>query len=140
MYCPVLGHSSHQLASLGWRCTRCGKYQTSQRVLYPMKSISHALKSKNSWRRRNRPFTRHIESSCVTFTYVSTSILAMGPWNGLKTWVDYLFPSVKVSGNGDIVFEEEDSEHEKGDTFLSFHRQAGRPLSRRALLAGYVSA
>jgi len=51
----------------------------------------------------------------------------MGPWNGLKTWVDYLFPSVKVSGNGDIVFEEEDSEHEKGDTFLSFHRQAGRP-------------
>jgi len=28
----------------------------------------------------------------------------------------------------------------KNDTFLSFHCQAGRPLSREALLAGYLSA
>jgi len=72
-----------------------------------------------------------------------------GTTNGLKTWVAYLFPAVggpledfqapvenrrivramKASENGDIVFEEDDGEHEKGDTFLSFHRQAKRPLS-----------
>ena len=57
--------------------------------------------------------------------------------NGLKTWVDYFFPAMgipledlqapmedrrvakamKASGNGDIVFEEDDGKHEKGDTF-----------------------
>jgi len=83
-----------------------------------------------------------------------------GTTNGLKTWVDYLFPimggplkdlqvpvddrriarAIKASGNGDIVFDEDDGEHEKGDTFFSFDRQAGRSLSRRALLAGYLSA
>ena len=48
--------------------------------------------------------------------------------------------AMKASGNGDIVFKEDDGEYEKGDTFLSFHRQARRPLSRRALLACYLSA
>jgi len=80
--------------------------------------------------------------------------------NGLKTWVDYLFlvvdgpleslqaamedrqiaRAMKASENGDIVFEEDDDEHKKGNTFLGFHRQAGRSLSRRDLLAGYLSA
>jgi len=40
----------------------------------------------------------------------------------------------------DIVYEEDNREYEKGDKFLSFHRQAGRLMSRKALLAGYLSA
>jgi len=44
------------------------------------------------------------------------------------------------SGHDDIVYEEDDEEYEKGDTFLSFHRQARRPLSRKTLLVGYLSA
>jgi len=36
---------------------------------------------------------------------------------------------MKASEKGDIIFEEDDCEQKKGDTFLSYHRQAGRPLA-----------
>ena len=68
--------------------------------------------------------------------------------NSLKTWVKYLFPILdKIledlqlvedvhitnmmvsSGHEDIVLDEDDGEYEKGDIFLSFHHQDGRPLS-----------
>jgi len=43
---------------------------------------------------------------------------------------------MKAGGHEDVL-EEDDSEYEQGDTFLSFHRQAKRSISRKALLAGF---
>ena len=40
---------------------------------------------------------------------------------------------------GDIVLEEDDGTYEKGDILRSFHHQARRPTSRKALLAGFLS-
>ena len=38
---------------------------------------------------------------------------------------------------GDMILEEEDGPYEKGDILLSFHHQARRPMSRKALLADF---
>ena len=38
-----------------------------------------------------------------------------------------------------VVLEEDDNIYEKGDTFKSFHHQARQPISRKALLAGFLS-
>ena len=40
---------------------------------------------------------------------------------------------------GDMVFEEDVGIYEKGDILRSFHHQARRPMSRKALLAGFLS-
>ena len=40
---------------------------------------------------------------------------------------------------GDIVLEEDNSIYEKGDILRSFHHQARQPMSRKALLAGFLS-
>jgi len=45
-----------------------------------------------------------------------------------------------TSGHIDVVLEEDDGEYEKGDTFLSFHHQAARPISRKTMLTDYLSA
>ena len=72
----------------------------------------------------------------------------------LKSWADYLFPTLEsvpeeihtlvadvdikgmmtVSGHGDIVLEEDNVIYERGGSFKSFHHQA-----RQALLAGFFS-
>jgi len=39
----------------------------------------------------------------------------------------------------DILLEEDEGIYEKGDTFKSFHHQAYQPISRKALLAGFLS-
>jgi len=82
-----------------------------------------------------------------------------GAKNSLKTWVDYLFPldgplesrqtpaddkriakAMRVNDHEDVVLEEDDGDYERGDVFLSFHCQAKIPISRKALLAGFLSA
>ena len=93
--------------------------------------------------------------------FASTSIYpSRGYINNLKSWVEYLFPvmdgplenlqtlvadrqiakAIKAGGHEDIVLEEDDCKYERGDTFLSFHFQASRLISRMTLLAGYLSA
>ena len=43
------------------------------------------------------------------------------------------------SGPGDINLEEDDKIYEKSNKFKSFHDQASLPISRKALLAGFLS-
>ena len=47
---------------------------------------------------------------------------------------------MKVGGHEDIVPKEDDGEYKWADTFLSFHREAEKPISQKALLAGFLSA
>ena len=46
---------------------------------------------------------------------------------------------VREHDQGDIVLEEDDGIYEKDDTLKSFHHQARQPISRKALLAGFLS-
>ena len=83
-----------------------------------------------------------------------------GNVNSLKSWVEYLFlvmdgplenlqtpvldkmiaKAMEVGEHEDVVLEVNDGEYERGDTFLSFHCQALRPIIWMTLLAGYTSA
>ena len=80
--------------------------------------------------------------------------------NSLKSWADYLFSNMENApeearfgvveedvlrmnrehDHRDIVLEEDDDIYEKGDTLKSFHHQVRQPISRTALLAGFLSA
>ena len=44
-----------------------------------------------------------------------------------------------ASGHGDVILDEGDGIYERGNRFNSFHHQASQPMSRKALLAGYLS-
>ena len=44
-----------------------------------------------------------------------------------------------VSGQDDVILEEDDRVYEKGDSFKSKHYQACQPISRLALLASFFS-
>ena len=46
---------------------------------------------------------------------------------------------MESSGHGNVVLEEDVGVNEIGDSFKSFHHQASQPISRRALLAGFIS-
>ena len=79
--------------------------------------------------------------------------------NGIKVWVDYLSPILDnapeevqfpisdtdinrkmiFNAHEDIVLEENVGIYDKGDRFKSFHRQAKHPMSRKALLVGFLS-
>ena len=52
----------------------------------------------------------------------------------------HISKTMVTSGHMDVVLDEDEGEYEKGDMFLSFHCQAARPISRKAMLAGYLSA
>ena len=43
------------------------------------------------------------------------------------------------SGYEGVVLDENDGIYGKGDKFKSFHHQAHQPISRKALLAGFLS-
>jgi len=82
-----------------------------------------------------------------------------GTINGLKNWVDYLFPTLDgtreeiqvlktdehiaammaSSEHGEIVLEEDVSVYEIGDSFKSFHHRSSLPMSRCAQLVGFMS-
>jgi len=82
-----------------------------------------------------------------------------GNSNNLKSWAYYLFLTLekapkearfrvveedilwmmKKHDHEDILLEEDDGIHEKGDTFKSFHHQACQLISQKALLAGFLS-
>jgi len=51
----------------------------------------------------------------------------------------HISKTIVTSGHMDVVLNEDEGEYEKGDTFLSFHCLAARPISRKAMLAGYLS-
>jgi len=77
----------------------------------------------------------------------------------LKSWGNYLFPDMKSAPEAahcgvaegdilarmeahaekDIVVTEDDGPFEEGDVLRSFHHQARRPMSRKALLAGFLT-
>ena len=77
----------------------------------------------------------------------------------LKSWGDYLFPDMEDTPEaahcgvadedisdrmrkhfqGDLVVKEDDGPYEQGDVLRSFHHQARRPMSRKALLAGFLT-
>ena len=46
---------------------------------------------------------------------------------------------MKENDHGQIILEEDKGIYEKGDTFKSFHHQARQLISRKALLAGFLS-
>jgi len=48
--------------------------------------------------------------------------------------------AMKAGNHEDVVMKEDGDEYVRGVVFLSFHRQASRPQSWKALLAGYLSA
>ena len=76
----------------------------------------------------------------------------------LKSWGNYLFSNMEDApevahwgvadedifrrmqehSQGDMILEEDDGPYEKGDILRSFHHQARRPMSRKALLAGFI--
>ena len=84
---------------------------------------------------------------------------ARGNVNRIKIWVDHLFSILDdatkevqfpisdidinrkmiSSGHEDVVLEEDDDIYKKGDRVKSFHLQAKHPISRKALLAGFLS-
>jgi len=84
---------------------------------------------------------------------------ARGNVKGMKVWADYLFPvlddapqevqflisdvdinqKMTSSGHKDIILEEDDDIYKKGDRLKSFHRQAKYPISRKVILAGFLS-
>ena len=77
----------------------------------------------------------------------------------LKSWRDYLFLNMEETPEAahcgvadedifsrkqkhsqrDLVMEEDDGPYEKGDVLRSFHHQARRPMSQKALLAGFLT-
>ena len=79
--------------------------------------------------------------------------------NGVKVWADYLFPvlygaqeevqfpisgddiiwMIVSSGHEDVILDEDDGIYEKGDKFKSFHHKANQPMSKKALLVGFLS-
>ena len=48
-----------------------------------------------------------------------------------------IFRRMQEHFQGDMILEEDDGPYEKGDILRSLHHQARRPISRRALLAGF---
>jgi len=50
-----------------------------------------------------------------------------------------IFRRMREHAQGDIVLEEDDDIYEKADILRSFHYQACRPMSRKVMLAGFLS-
>ena len=50
-----------------------------------------------------------------------------------------IFRRMQEHSQGDMILEEDDGTYEKGDILRSFHHQARRPMSRKALLAWFLS-
>jgi len=49
-----------------------------------------------------------------------------------------IFRRMQEHSQGDMVLEEDDGIYEKGDILRSFHHQARRSMSQKALLAGFL--
>jgi len=47
---------------------------------------------------------------------------------------------MKTGAHEDVILEKDNGKYEQENTLVSFHRQAKRPISWKALLAGYLSA
>ena len=73
---------------------------------------------------------------------LNTYSVVNGPLKNLQTLVEdkRSAKAMKAGWHEDVVLEEDDGECEREDTSLSFHCQAKRPMSRKVLLAGYLSA
>ena len=50
-----------------------------------------------------------------------------------------IFRQIQEHSQGDLILEEDNGPYEKGDILRSFHHQARRPTSRKALLAGFLT-
>ena len=50
-----------------------------------------------------------------------------------------IFWRMQEHSQGDMILEEDDGPYEKGDILQSFHHQARRPMSWKALLADFLS-
>ena len=104
-------------------------------------------------------FETYRELMCHFYIYSSMHDNPKGTSSSLKSWGNYLFPNLedapgaahygvadedifrrmKKHAQGDIVLEEDNGIYEKGDILRSFHHQACQPMSRKALLADFLS-
>ena len=50
-----------------------------------------------------------------------------------------IFRRMQEHSQGDMILEEDDGPYEKGGILRSFHHQTCRPMSRKALLADFLS-
>jgi len=94
-------------------------------------------------------FETYKELMCHFYIYLDLHGGYKGSSNSLKSWADYLFPTLEEApeearftvveedilrmmrehDHGDVVLEEDDGIYEKGDTLKSFHHQACQPIS-----------
>ena len=102
-------------------------------------------------------FETYLELMCHFYICLSMHGSHKGASNSSKSWGNYLFPNLEDApeavhcgvadedifwrmqehSQGDMIFKEDDGPYEKGDILRSFHHQARRPVSRKALLAGF---
>ena len=76
MYCPVSGTFFTPVNELEMALHEMWEVSNFPMGSLPYEEYFLCAEELAQLRRRNRPFTRHIESSCTIFTYVSTFILA----------------------------------------------------------------
>ena len=50
-----------------------------------------------------------------------------------------IFDRMQKHFQGDLVMQEDDGPYGQGDVLRSFHHQARQPMSRKALLAGFLT-
>ena len=150
MYCPASGtffipvselrmafHEMWEAFNLPVGSKPYEKYFTCTEELAQLKKDEPAL------------YETYIELMCHFYIYLDL-YPSRENVNNLKSWVEYLFSVVdgsvenlqisvsnrriakamKAGEHEDIILEEDNGEYERGDTFLSFHRQASRTISR----------
>ena len=103
-------------------------------------------------------FETYPELICHLYICSSMHGSHKGASSSLKSWGNYLFPDLKGTPEAahygvadedifrrmqehsqrDLILED-DRPYEKGDILRSFHHQARRPTSRKALLAGFLT-
>jgi len=104
-------------------------------------------------------FETYQELMCHFYICLDVHGGCKGSSNSLKSWADYLFPSLENApeearfgvveedifrmmrkhDHGDVVLEEDDGIYKKGDFLKSFHHQGRQPISWKALLADFLS-
>ena len=104
-------------------------------------------------------FETYEELICHFFICLDVHGGYKGSSNSLKSWADYQFFTLEIApedarfgvveedilrmmrehDHRDVVLEEDDSIYGKGDTLKSFHHQAHQPISRKVLLADFLS-
>ena len=104
-------------------------------------------------------FETYKEQVCHFYIYFDVHGGYKRSSNSLKSWADYLFPTLEEApeearftvveedilrmmrehDHEHVILEEDDGTYKKGDTLKSFHHQAHQPISRKVFLSGFLS-